>query len=78
MTDNQTHEWVFARNLEKGDQVEVVGQECTIAKKEDIFHYVPNARVRLVLQVDGLPDKKVKSQMILALPEEMTVKRKLK
>lgn len=60
-----------SNTLEEGDDIEIGGLLYTVTKVEDIFHYVPNARVRVSLNLVGATPKR--SEAVLFLPNEVPI-----
>lgn len=56
----------YSNEIEVGDDIKVGGLLCTVKKVEDVFHYVPDARVRITLSIVGSTPKK--QECILLLP----------
>lgn len=55
----------YSQDLKVGDNIKVGGLMCTIRKGENIFHHVPDARIRLTLTVDGATPKKMNMVLFL-------------
>ena len=56
----------LSNDLSVGDNIKVGGLLCKITKIEDIFHYVPNSRIRISLIILGETGKK--ETVVLFLP----------
>lgn len=54
-----------SNDLSEGDDIKVGGLLCSITKVEDVFHYTPDSRVRLSLEIVGATTKKQKAILLL-------------
>lgn len=65
------HKLKASQELVLGDKIKVGGLLCEVLKIEDIFHYVPNTRVRVFLSIEGTT--KNKETIIVLFPTNTAI-----
>lgn len=59
-------------DLTKGDVIDIAGMRCTVVKIESVFHYRPDARLRISLRSDDYLGKG--ADIVLFLRHNVPVK----
>jgi hypothetical protein len=61
------------QDLEIDDKIDVAGIICEVKKVEDVFHYVPKARIRLTLKRSGSTDTRFNAILFFPIGTEVLV-----